>query len=731
MTQSPSIPPKPKASISNQPIQANPYDLVDIVTATLDELNFEKPRLTEKANKITARYFDVKDYGGGKQKRRTYVMNMKWRPDTTNAEHELDDVWESDDDYLLQYLFTFSVAEKDHPHSTIQKSTELVTELRKKLKQAAAEQLELNALPKTPPPGPTAKFATVQHLKTKGFITQNAPCDPAPTESTRFYLGRHKDYRVSVPEKLTYAHTIVCGITGTGKSVSVLGPNIYERPGASMIITEAIGGEKQEPVLFKNTAGFRQQAGHQIYYFSTTDPRSLRFNPIDTVKNRDDASKLANLIVKNTTEKHHAGEQIWVQTETTLLTALILYAAGLRGGSSKSKEGDNANLAHIRQLLRGGPQAIISAVSASPVPEARAEMRSFLNNTSPNFRFGVLSGLIARLNLWSTPHIAALTEVSDFDLDKIKNQLFTFYLSTDAKQPQLAPVAALILNTLFNWAGDEKLQHPLAMILDEFTNYGYIPNFATNISIVRNTPIAVTLAFQDYAQLEETYGKNDATKLFGQPNTKIFLRAGSPEMAQRVSGLLGHTTKDTGGWSTAGHKTTHYTRMPLLDSSVVNMIPNHKAVVTLGGSHPVKVSLPHPDEYQQQASFPPSYPPKRQINNDLYAECEKQQQPPPFEHIAEQQANDFDPDEAKAWQESHIPKPASKPPQPPKTQPAKPPQQAPKQELKPPTKPQPLPLEQELDPWEKEYGPLNDVKTAPIPQPKTELEEPDHWSQSY
>ena len=223
-----------------------------------------------------------------------------------------------------------------------------------------------------------------------------------------------------------------------------------------MIITEAVGGEKQEPVLFKNTAGFRKQAGHEIYYFSTIDPKSLRFNPLDTVKNRDDASKLANLIMKNTTEKHHAGEQIWVQTETTLLTALILYAVGLRGAGNKSKEGDNANLAHIRHLLRGGPPAIVSAVSASPVPEARLEMRSFLNNTSPNFRFGVLSGLIARLNLWTKPHIVALTEVSDFDLDKAKNQLFTFYLSTDAKQPELSPLAALILNTLFNWAGELK-----------------------------------------------------------------------------------------------------------------------------------------------------------------------------------------------------------------------------------------------------------------------------------
>ena len=140
MTQTPPIPPKPKARITNQPIQANPYDLVDIVTGTLDELNFEKAHLTEKANKITARYFEFKDYGG-KQRRRTYVLNMKWRPDTTNAEHELEEVWESDDDYLLPYLFTFSVAEKDHPHSTIQKSTELVTELRKKLKEAAADNL--------------------------------------------------------------------------------------------------------------------------------------------------------------------------------------------------------------------------------------------------------------------------------------------------------------------------------------------------------------------------------------------------------------------------------------------------------------------------------------------------------------------------------------------------------------------------------------------------------------
>lgn len=367
----------------------------------------------------------------------------------------------------------------------------------------------------------SAKWDSIDDLIWAGYVVPKA-------EHTRLILGPAHDGKViSVPSAETAMHATVCGPTGSGKSSTVYIPNLIERTGISAIVTEATAGS-EEPDLFKKTSGLRKVAGHKIYYFNPDDLRSTRINPIEHLKTYDEASHVASLIIQNTSGKHSSTDKIWEDSERQLLKSLILHAMGEKG-----------TLADIRSWLREGPEKIGALLKNSTYTLAMKEFWGFFNNSSEGFRFGVISGLMQRLNLWVSPKIAALTEKTDLDIENLPNELFTFYFAVPAQKTELKPLSALIFNFILDLALQKKFKYPLNLFLDEFTNYGYIPGIAEKLTIIRHRNIPAMLGFQDYVQLRKVYGDDDATLLFSQPGTRFVFRPRDFTTAKKVSDALG------------------------------------------------------------------------------------------------------------------------------------------------------------------------------------------------
>lgn len=161
-------------------------------------------------------------------------------------------------------------------------------------------------------------FAEEGELAQKGYFDQ--------ADSARFIVGRFGARRrvLSIPEKDTHAHVLVCGPTGSGKSRAVFIPNLIRRLETNMLVTEAVAGERNPPTLYSNTAGWRHTAGHKVFYFNPADPSSTRINPLDSIMpkrdemNRqnperlnfyDSAAYVANVIMRNTKEESPLGRQ--------------------------------------------------------------------------------------------------------------------------------------------------------------------------------------------------------------------------------------------------------------------------------------------------------------------------------------------------------------------------------------------------------------------------------------
>ena len=254
-----------------------------------------------------------------------------------------------------------------------------------------------------------------------------------------------------------------------------------------------------------------------------------------------------------------------------------------------------------------------------------------------------------RLNLWINPRIVALTDRTDFDVASLAGELFTFYLAVPAQKKILKPAAALVFNYLLDMALEAPLssfKFPLALFLDEFTNFGMIPAIADKMGIIRHRQMPAMLGFQDYVQLRAVYGEDDATFLFGQPGTRFFFRTRELATSERVSKLLGQETVVERKLTTNCSVQEREFGKPLLSPGELMAIPPEESVVFTPSTPPVKLKRFTWRDYVNQMSVPAPEREQIEIDERLIKDCKEQEVSPTWE---------------QEWEAKHKGKPAPSP----------------------------------------------------------------------
>ena len=494
-------------------------------------------------------------------------------------------------------------------------STEKCSAIWKDIASVLLEKAEsLKKLRETRPPASkygSARFATAKDIEAAGLVE-------AANDARRFVIGPNIELgaMMTLPTEFTNMHSLVCGPTGCGKTTALFIPNLIERLGASAIVTEATAGSEM-PDLFLKTARYRQKAGHRIYYFNPDDMSSDRINPIDTVRGVDDAQALARLIIDNTTGKNFGGDPFWPDSERQLLSVLIAHAKSI-----------DSHLGFVRELLNEGPDNLTAIIAKSPSVWAKEQYRGFSNTAQEGVKRGVFSGLMTRLSLWTNPKIVALTEKTDPDLAALPDRLFTFYLAVPAHRPHMKPLAAMIFNYFLNLAQEKEFAHPLFLSLDEFTNFGVINAIASNLTIIRHRGIPAMIGVQDYIQLEEAYGRNDAQLLFNQPGFKAFYRPRDLKTAKQISEMLGRQTIVERKVTSSGQITEHERGRELLEPSELLALDTAKYIAFTPVTPPILVDKFTWRDYEAQTTEPPLPRLKIEIDDRVVKACAEARKEP-------------------------------------------------------------------------------------------------------
>lgn len=443
-----------------------------------------------------------------------------------------------------------------------------------------------------------ARWGTEQECRSAGYFLKQ----PDPK---RLIIGKATsgDY-LQVPEMLTYSHALVCGRTGVGKSRGFFIPQLIERIGTNMIVTEATPGF-EDGELYKLTSGWRKLAGHQIYCFNPSDMSSHRINPIDRIRYAREelkssrAESLADLIITNGQADQQRGEsKTWSDSEKLLLTPLLLHAA-----ASEPKYG---HFGALRWLLLQGPDRLRKILDRSPSEIAQMEFEGWMRlSGETNFKYGVFSGLITKLNPWMTDQMVALTETTDIDLDALKQQLFTFYLAVPSRSRDSKLIGSLLVNFLLDYILEirEEMKYPVAMLLDEFTNFGKISGIEDTLSIIRKNKIGLVLGFQNYFQLEKVYSRREAQIILDMPATQVYFKQKNFQEAKQLSDALGRMTIEETSVTDSGRVQEFIQGRALATPEELINLKNEVIIFT-PDTWPLKLALTSPTAYEQALAYP-------------------------------------------------------------------------------------------------------------------------------
>lgn len=452
----------------------------------------------------------------------------------------------------------------------------------------------------------SAYWGGEQDLRKAGYLTEK----PA---ATQLLVGRASTNEyVAVPELSTYKHGMVVGRTGVGKTTGFFIPNIVERLGVNMIVTEATP-DYGPGELFKLTAGWRKNAGHKIYCFNPSMMSSVRLNPIDAVRSAaeinkaQEADKLAELIVINGERKGTRTDPAFDRSEKHLLLSLILYCAAC--------EPERGHLGALRWLLLSGLESIQRAMLRSSSEVAQMEFEGWLANTKEGFRYSVTGGLLTKLNPWLTDQMIVLTEKTDIDFEELRERLFTFYVAVPTRSRDSKLIGSLVVNYLINFVVDqgERMEYRTTMLLDEFTNFGKIANIEDTLSIIRKARVGLVMGFQSYNQLEDVYGRNSAQIICDQPATQIFFQQKKYDEARKLSEALGRMTIEETSVSDVGRVMESVMGRALATPDELIRLDGHCIVFT-DRTAPLKLPLTAPDAYNHALTYPAPEWPEHQVS---------------------------------------------------------------------------------------------------------------------
>ena len=138
-------------------------------------------------------------------------------------------------------------------------------------------------------------------------------------------------------------------------------------------------------------------------------------------------------------------------------------------------------------------------------------------------RGGVIVGLGARLQVFQNELICQITNRNDIDLVLPGKEKCAYFCITSDQDSTFDFLASLFFSFLFiklvRFADaegvDGQLPIPVNFILDEFPNIGAIPDFKKKISTVRSRNIAVSVIFQNLAQLRNRYPNDEWQEILG------------------------------------------------------------------------------------------------------------------------------------------------------------------------------------------------------------------------
>lgn len=268
------------------------------------------------------------------------------------------------------------------------------------------------------------------------------------------------------------------------------------------------------------------------------------------------AGELAQIITDNP-----KSDPVWPSCAKSLLTAMILY---LLEDGYKRKCLDRLNLYSIYNFfiefgsrnIKVGKKtvnALDSLMSNLPVGHPAKMAYASSKFADGEMRSSIFSILADNLALFGDSGIAYLTGENDIDFKALANPnqpCAIFMVAPDDKKTRYK-LASLFVTQCYAELLEISRGFPRGMlpqrvhfILDELGNMPRIPDLSTKVTTGLGHNILIDIYVQSLAQLEEKYGRLDASTIQGNCGNWVYLNSLDKDTNKYVSELLGNSTTE-------------------------------------------------------------------------------------------------------------------------------------------------------------------------------------------
>ena len=345
-------------------------------------------------------------------------------------------------------------------------------------------------------------------------------------------------------------HTLVIGSTGSGKTQTVIKPTVklLAKAGESMIITDPKGE------IYEATANMLRDKGYDVQILNFRDPQNgSSWNPLSLPYrmyksgNQDKAIELLDDLALNILydESSNNSDPFWEKTSAD-------YFSGVALGLFEDAKEDEININSISLMTTvgeekfGGSTYIKEYFSFKDPASASVINASSTINAPTDTKGSILSVFRQKIKLFaSRENLSEMLSHSDIELADIgRKKTALFIVVQDEKKTYHSLVTILLkqcYETLIGVAQENGGELPVRtnFLLDEFANMPPLKDVTTMITAARSRHIRFTMIIQNYAQLNQVYGKENAETIRGNCGNIIYLISAELAALEEISKMCG------------------------------------------------------------------------------------------------------------------------------------------------------------------------------------------------
>lgn len=345
-------------------------------------------------------------------------------------------------------------------------------------------------------------------------------------------------------------HTLVVGATASGKTTSVVDPLVTSlaKKGESMVLTDPKGE------IFKTHAAMLKEKGYNVIVLNFRDPvKGSSWNPLTLpyqlykAGNEDKATELLDDVANNILkEKNSNADPFWQNSAAD-------YFAGCALGLFENAKEEEVNINSIYTMTSQGEERFATSTYIKEYFKMKGENSSpyifaaNVINAPKETQGGQLSTFRQKIRQFAAQkNLSEMLSFTDFDMRKIGQEKSAIFIVIHDEKTTYHALATIFIKQLYETLIDEaykqkngRLPYRTNFILDEFANMPPLKDVTSMVTAARSRDIRFTFIIQNFAQLNDVYGENDAQTIRSNCGNLIYLLTTELKALEEISKLCG------------------------------------------------------------------------------------------------------------------------------------------------------------------------------------------------